>query len=66
MREVQIANGFSAQSDRRLLFGLGEYSGPVTVEIHWYGAETVSYSELELDHYHNLNYAPGNSAATRR
>jgi hypothetical protein len=66
MREVQIANGFSAQNDRRLLFGLGDYSGPVTVEIHWYGAETISYSGLELDHYHNMNYAPGNSGETRR
>jgi hypothetical protein len=66
MREVQIANGFSAQGDRRLLFGLGDYAGPVTVEIHWYGAETISYSELELDHYHGINYAPGNSGATRR
>ena len=66
MREVQIANGFSAQGDRRLLFGLGDYSGPVTVEIHWYGGETISYSELELDHYHNISHAPGNSGATRR
>ena len=66
MREVQIANGFSAQGDRRLLFGLGDYSGPVTVEIHWYGGETISYSEFELDHYHNMNYAPGNSGTTRR
>jgi enediyne biosynthesis protein E4 len=66
MREVQIANGFSAQGDRRLLFGLGDYSGPVTVEIHWYGGETTSYSELELDHYHNISYAPGNSGAARR
>ncbi len=38
MREVQIANGFSAQNDRRLLIGLGDYDGPVEVEVHWYGA----------------------------
>jgi hypothetical protein len=66
MREVQIANGFSAQGDRRLLFGLGDYSGPVTVEIHWYGAETVSYADLDIDHYHSISYAPGNSGAKRR
>src|SRR5439155_1081365 len=35
MREVQIANGFSAQNDRRLLFGLGDYAGPVEIEVHW-------------------------------
>ncbi|MGH7808893.1 MAG: CRTAC1 family protein, partial [Candidatus Binatia bacterium] len=56
MREVQIANGFSAQGDRRLLFGLGEYSGPVTVEIRWYGAETEVFSNLRLDHYHTIIY----------
>ncbi len=57
MREVQIANGFSAQSDRRLLFGLGDYDGPVEVEVRWYGAETVVYPELKLDRYHTLRYA---------
>lgn len=56
MREVQIANGFSAQGDRRLLFGLGEYSGPVTVEIKWYGAETLMLSNLALDQYHSITY----------
>lgn len=58
MREVQIANGFSAQGDRRLLFGLGEYSGPVKVEIHWYGAETVTYADLSLEHYHRIVCIP--------
>ena len=58
MREVQIANGFSAQGDRRLLFGLGDYAGPVRVEVHWYGAETVTYDHLELEQYHWIVYAP--------
>lgn len=56
MREVQIANGFSAQGDRRLLFGLGHYAGPVTVEIQWYGAETEVLSNLTLDRYHAIEY----------
>jgi len=60
MREVQIANGFSAQSDRRLLFGLGDYAGPVTVEVHWYGAQTVTYTDLVLDEYHRIVYTPSN------
>jgi hypothetical protein len=61
MREVQIANGFSAQNDRRLLLGLGDYNGPVEIEVHWYGAETVKYSDLALDQYHTIRYhAPSN------
>jgi hypothetical protein len=56
MREVQIANGFSAQNDRRLLIGLGDYDGPVDVEVHWYGAETQTFSGLGLDQYHALRY----------
>jgi hypothetical protein len=58
MREVQIANGFSAQNDRRLLVGLGDYEGPVEVEVHWYGAETQTYSGLALDQYHVIRYRP--------
>jgi hypothetical protein len=56
MRELQIANGFSAQGDRRLLFGLGDYAGPVKVEVRWYGAETVSYEGFALDQYHRIVY----------
>jgi len=56
MREVQIANGFSAQNDRRLLIGLGDNDGPVEVEVHWYGAETQTYSGLGLDQYHAIWY----------
>jgi len=59
MREVQIANGFSAQNDRRLLFGFGNYEGPVEVEVHWYGAETQIYRDLTLDQYHSIGYGIG-------
>jgi enediyne biosynthesis protein E4 len=56
MREVQIANGFSAQNDRRLLFGLGDYEGPVEIEVHWYGAETVVFGDLPLNRYHVIRH----------
>jgi enediyne biosynthesis protein E4 len=58
LREVQIANGFSAQGDRRLLFGLGDYAGRVKVEVRWYGAETITYDNLALEQYHRIIYAP--------
>jgi hypothetical protein len=36
-REVQVANGFMAQGDRRLLFGLDDYEGDVSATINWCG-----------------------------
>lgn len=57
MREVQIANGFSAQGDRRLLFGLGDYSGPLEVEVKWYGGQTLVYGGLRCDRYHSVIYS---------
>jgi hypothetical protein len=59
MREVQIENGFSAQGDRRVLFGLGTYHGPIEIEISWYGAETQYVRDLELDRYHEIHYRAG-------
>jgi hypothetical protein len=58
VREVQLANGFSAQGDRRLLFGLGRCAGPVRVTVGWYGRGTVTYEGLRPDRYHRLRY-PG-------
>jgi enediyne biosynthesis protein E4 len=66
MREVQIENGFSAQGDRRLLFGLGDYSGPVEIKISWYGAETQYVRDLALDQYHEIHYQPGDVAGIVR
>jgi enediyne biosynthesis protein E4 len=65
MREVQIANGFSAQNDRRLLLGLGDYDGSVEVEVHWYGAETQLYRNLALDQYHTIRYRAAAQLAKR-
>lgn len=60
-REIQIQNGFSAQGDRRVLFGLGEYSGPVTIKIEWYGARTQYVRGLTLDRYHEIRYVSTDS-----
>jgi Na+-translocating ferredoxin:NAD+ oxidoreductase RnfD subunit len=55
LREVQESNGFSAQGDRRLLFGLGsEMAGEVPVEIHWCGEETPQQVQLQPNQYHHL------------
>jgi Na+-translocating ferredoxin:NAD+ oxidoreductase RnfD subunit len=53
-REVMAINGFSAQSDRRLLFGLGQGAGPVDVKVHWCGASQAESFSLETNRYHRL------------
>jgi len=37
VRELRASNGFSAQGDSRVLFGLGEYTDDVTININWCG-----------------------------
>jgi hypothetical protein len=56
MRERQIANGFSAQNDKRLLFGLADYDGTVDVEVQWYGAEKSVYRGLHTGRYYTIRY----------
>ena len=54
MRDVHAANGFSAQSDRRLLIGLAHARGPVGVAIHWCGQPEAQRLVLEPGRYHTL------------
>jgi Na+-translocating ferredoxin:NAD+ oxidoreductase RnfD subunit len=54
VREVHAANGFSAQSDRRLLVGLGAYRGPAEVSIQWCGSSERQVVVLETGRYHAL------------
>jgi len=54
LREVHAANGFAAQGDRRLLFGLGAAQGPAEVAIHWCGAGEAQRLTLAAGRYHNL------------
>ena len=59
LREVQISNGFSAQGDNRLLFGLGDYQGKVTVAINWCGQQDAHTVQLEAMQYHVVRQQPG-------
>jgi Na+-translocating ferredoxin:NAD+ oxidoreductase RnfD subunit len=54
MREVHAANGFSAQSDRRLLFGLAHAAGPVEVAIFWCGKPEPQRLAIEPGRYHRI------------
>lgn len=55
VREVQAANGFSAQADPRVHVGLGSHA-PATVEVsvRWCGAETATH-RLATGSYHEVS-----------
>jgi len=54
MREVTLVNGFSAQSDPRLHFGLGDYGSGLVAEVRWLGGGTSVLRELRLNAYQPL------------
>ena len=58
-REVMAVNGFSAQGDRRLLFGLDGAMEPVGARIRWCGAQTSERVTLQTGQYHRLTMQPG-------
>lgn len=53
-KEVVAVNGFNAQSDKRLHFGLGEYKGPVKVKVNWCLSDEKTYTLNDLNKYHQL------------
>lgn len=56
MREKVAVNGFNAQSEKRLIFGLGDFDGPVEVEIDWCLHEKRTYTFNDLNKYHRIVY----------
>lgn len=53
IREVVASNGFSSQNDSRVLFGLGEYSRKINVQVSWCGQTRRDY-QFSPDRYHRL------------
>jgi len=58
IREITASNGLSAQSEHRLLFGLGDYGGNVHTRINWCG---ISEEDLQLQsgRYHRVQQNEG-------
>lgn len=54
LQEVQVMNGFTAQGDQRLHFGLGAHQGPVEVTVRWYGGKTETYRNVPTNGYRTL------------
>jgi len=59
VREVRSGGGFLSQGDLRVLFGLGEYEGPVDVEVRMPGGERWHWSGLSGDRLHRLQLSEG-------
>lgn len=59
MRQQVAANGFSAQGDPRLLFGLGQNPPPagLTVQVDWCGQGQNQAFNLSPNRYHRLQQA---------
>ncbi len=54
LREVQTANGFAAQGDRRLLFGLGPGPGPLRLTVRWPNGRHQTVTGLRPGVYYRL------------
>ncbi|WP_127718388.1 FG-GAP-like repeat-containing protein [Halobacteriovorax sp. HLS] len=54
MREVFSVNGFSSQSDRRLHFGLGDTTSPISVAVKWCNGESETFAVTQLNKYYKI------------
>ncbi|MDX1692140.1 MAG: FG-GAP-like repeat-containing protein [Ketobacteraceae bacterium] len=54
-REVMASNGLVAQSDQRLLFGLDQYPGHVSLQVDWCGQGKVETYQLSKNQYSLIN-----------
>ena len=53
-REVRSGGSYLSQSDLRPLFGLGDATGPVSVEVRMPGGARWSWQDLPVDRLHTL------------
>jgi enediyne biosynthesis protein E4 len=54
LREIRSGGGYLSQSDLRPLFGLGQYGGPVDVEVRMPGGQKWQWQGLPVDRLHVL------------
>jgi enediyne biosynthesis protein E4 len=55
LREIRSGGGYVSQSDLRPLFGLGQYGGPVDVEVRMPGGRRWQWRGLPGDRLHVLD-----------
>lgn len=54
--ESTVANGFSAQSDRRIVFGIGAVKEVNFLEVDWCLQKKKIYKDLKIDQYQKVNF----------
>lgn len=54
IQEVQAVSGFSAQSEKRIHFGLGKDVKDVSIDIDWCLVKKMSYPHLKWNQYHSI------------
>jgi hypothetical protein len=54
LREIRSGGSFLSQNDLRAYFGLGDYAGPVDVEIRMPGGRRWGWKQLQPDRLHLL------------
>jgi hypothetical protein len=63
IREVRSGGSFLSQNDLRVYFGLGDYAGPVDVEIRMPGGRRWEWKQLPADRLHVLTLTPSAGVA---
>jgi len=66
LREIRSGGSYLSQSDLRPLFGLGDYSGTVDVEVRMPGGRRFQWQALAIDRLHTLDLTNERGLATRR
>lgn len=59
-REIRSVSGFSAQGDRRVLFGFAGDESPLSIEILWHGGGKTVLLNPEKNRYHRITHKPEN------
>lgn len=55
-QETQTVSGFSAQSDKRLHFGLGRDVKRVSAKVNWCLVKEETYSDLKINQYNKMTW----------
>jgi hypothetical protein len=58
IREIRSGGSFLSQNDLRAYFGLGDYAGPVDVEVRLPGGRRWEWKQLPVDRLHELTLNP--------
>ena len=63
IREIRSGGSFLSQSDLRAYFGLGDYAGPVDVEVRLPGGRRWEWKQLPADRLHTLTLSDSSAVS---